>query len=61
MADTENHALREVDFKSNMVRTLAGNGYQGSDYKGGGKGKNQQLSSPWDVALGAQVKYCNML
>lgn len=55
MADTENHALREVNLKSGMVKTLAGNGYQGLDYKGGQKGTNQQLSSPWDVVLDAEV------
>ncbi|XP_043810523.1 protein SUPPRESSOR OF QUENCHING 1, chloroplastic-like isoform X3 [Manihot esculenta] len=32
-----------------MVRTLAGNGTKGSDYKGGGKGTTQLLNSPWDV------------
>ncbi|KAG8648320.1 hypothetical protein MANES_09G177500v8 [Manihot esculenta] len=49
VADTENHALREIDFVNEMVRTLAGNGTKGSDYKGGGKGTTQLLNSPWDV------------
>ncbi|KMZ74500.1 NHL repeat-containing protein 2 [Zostera marina] len=49
VADTENHALREIDFVNEMVRTLAGNGTKGSDYVGGGKGANQVLNSPWDV------------
>uniref|UniRef100_A0A7C9F066 Uncharacterized protein n=1 Tax=Opuntia streptacantha TaxID=393608 RepID=A0A7C9F066_OPUST len=49
VADTENHALREVDFVNDVVRTLAGNGTKGSDYRGGGKGTNQLLNSPWDV------------
>jgi len=31
------------------VRTLAGNGTKGSDYKGGGQGTDQVLNSPWDV------------
>ncbi|CAA6668888.1 unnamed protein product [Spirodela intermedia] len=35
VADTENHALREIDFVDESVRTLAGNGTKGSDYKGG--------------------------
>uniref|UniRef100_A0A6N2KCR3 Thioredoxin domain-containing protein n=1 Tax=Salix viminalis TaxID=40686 RepID=A0A6N2KCR3_SALVM len=35
VADTENHALREIDFVSEKVRTLAGNGTKGSDYQGG--------------------------
>ncbi|XP_010259233.1 PREDICTED: NHL repeat-containing protein 2 isoform X1 [Nelumbo nucifera] len=51
VADTENHALREIDFVSEKVRTLAGNGTKGSDYEGGGKGTTQLLNSPWDVCF----------
>ncbi|KAE8010352.1 hypothetical protein FH972_006727 [Carpinus fangiana] len=51
VADTENHALREIDFVSETVRTLAGNGSKGSDYRGGEKGTNQLLNSPWDVCF----------
>ncbi|KAG5232309.1 NHL repeat-containing protein [Salix suchowensis] len=51
VADTENHALREIDFVSEKVRTLAGNGTKGSDYQGGGKGTDQVLNSPWDVSF----------
>ncbi|KAI4301696.1 hypothetical protein L6164_034947 [Bauhinia variegata] len=51
VADTENHALREIDFVREKVRTLAGNGTKGSDYTGGGKGTNQLLNSPWDVCF----------
>ncbi|KAK3151437.1 hypothetical protein QOZ80_3AG0245870 [Eleusine coracana subsp. coracana] len=50
VADTENHALREINFVDETVRTLAGNGTKGSDYKGGGQGTNQVLNSPWDVS-----------
>lgn len=32
---------REIDFVKESVRTLAGNGTKGSDYKGGGKGTSQ--------------------
>lgn len=49
VADTENHALREIDFANESVRTLAGNGVKGSDYRGGRKGTSQVLNSPWDV------------
>ncbi|CAA7055136.1 unnamed protein product [Microthlaspi erraticum] len=49
VADTENHALREIDFVNETVRTLAGNGTKGSDYQGGRKGTSQLLNSPWDV------------
>ncbi|KAK7337681.1 hypothetical protein VNO77_18266 [Canavalia gladiata] len=50
VADTENHALREIDFVNEKVRTLAGNGTKGSDYIGG-KGDTQVLNSPWDVCF----------
>ncbi|KAK9086263.1 hypothetical protein Syun_028657 [Stephania yunnanensis] len=51
VADTENHALREIDFVNESVHTLAGNGTKGSDYVGGGKGSTQVLNSPWDVCF----------
>ncbi|XP_024977905.1 protein SUPPRESSOR OF QUENCHING 1, chloroplastic [Cynara cardunculus var. scolymus] len=51
VADTENHALRVIDFVNEVVETLAGNGTKGSDYKGGGKGTSQLLNSPWDVCF----------
>ncbi|KAL3690719.1 hypothetical protein R1sor_004370 [Riccia sorocarpa] len=51
VADTENHAVREIDFVNEKVRTLAGNGEKGSDYKGGKRGSAQVLNSPWDVSL----------
>ncbi|PON69654.1 HAD hydrolase, subfamily IA [Parasponia andersonii] len=51
VADTENHALREIDFVNETVRTLAGNGSKGSDYQGGDKGSSQLLNSPWDVCF----------
>ncbi|KAL0793673.1 hypothetical protein Bca101_065050 [Brassica carinata] len=33
VADTENHALRVIDFVNERVETLAGNGTKGSDYQ----------------------------
>ncbi|CAI9786151.1 unnamed protein product [Fraxinus pennsylvanica] len=51
VADTENHALRVIDFVNEMVQTLAGNGTKGSDYKGGGSGSTQLLNSPWDLCF----------
>ncbi|KAG6555690.1 hypothetical protein Mapa_002927 [Marchantia paleacea] len=56
VADTENHAVREIDFVNEKVRTLAGNGEKGSDYKGGKKGSSQVLNSPWDVCLDSSCK-----
>lgn len=51
VADRGNHALRAIDLPTGIVRTLAGCGEQGFDYKGGKKGKSQHLSSPWDLAF----------
>lgn len=51
VADAENHALRYVDLKKKEVITLAGNGNQGRDHRGGNKGRDQELSTPWDVCV----------
>ncbi|KAI4459761.1 nhl repeat-containing protein 2 [Holotrichia oblita] len=51
VADTENHAIRRIDLKNNKVETLIGNGTQGHDRVGGEKGKEQLVSSPWDLSL----------
>ncbi|AIC14192.1 NHL repeat-containing protein [Nitrososphaera viennensis EN76] len=50
VADTENHALREIDISAKTVRTLAGDGRQGAWISGAQDGKMTQLSSPWDLA-----------
>ena len=50
VADTENHALREIDLASKTVRTLAGNGRQGHWMSGAQTGRTTQLSSLWDLA-----------
>lgn len=51
VADTENHALREIDLSNAKVTTLAGNGRQGPWVSAGGKGIDVSLSSPWDVTI----------
>ncbi|XP_067008617.2 NHL repeat-containing protein 2 [Anabrus simplex] len=51
VADTENHAIREINLKTLRVTTVAGNGTQGSDYTGGGLKVEQKLSSPWDLCI----------
>lgn len=51
VADTKNHAVRTIDLDTGSVSTLAGNGTQGYDRKGGGKGTAQKLASPWALAL----------
>jgi len=51
VADAENHALRVVDLKARRVSTLVGNGMQGRDYQGGKGGREQPISTPWDVLV----------
>lgn len=51
VADTKNHAIREIDLASGVTRTVVGNGEQGRDRRGGRAGRDQELNSPWDVAL----------
>lgn len=55
VADTDNHAIRKIDLKNGLVETIAGNGAQGNDRKGGNIGKKQVISSPWDVVLYERV------
>lgn len=50
VADTENHALRKIDFVNHKVETIAGNGEQSHEiFHGSGKGLETQLNSPWDL------------
>jgi sugar lactone lactonase YvrE len=56
VADNKNHAVRAIDLGSGAVRTLAGNGQQGRDYRGGKSGRDQPLNSPWDLALSPDRK-----
>ncbi|XP_062563947.1 NHL repeat-containing protein 2 isoform X2 [Armigeres subalbatus] len=51
VADNENHAIRKIDLKSQQVTTVVGNGMQGCDRIGGKVGRDQIISSPWDVAV----------
>ena len=45
------HFVR-IDLTSHCVSTLAGTGRQGEDKIGGHFGIEQEISSPWDLALG---------
>ncbi|XP_065157297.1 NHL repeat-containing protein 2 [Atheta coriaria] len=51
VADTENHAIRKIDFTSGTVSTIAGNGVQSNDTDGGKIGTQQGISSPWDLEV----------
>jgi thiol-disulfide isomerase/thioredoxin len=50
VADTENHALRKIDFTTERVETVAGTGEQSHEIgPRSGKGLEIQLNSPWDL------------
>ena len=51
VADAENHALRKIDLVKKTVTTVAGDGTQGRDYSGGKRGREQLISTPWDVIV----------
>ena len=52
VADTENHAIREVNMRARTVRTIAGTGYQSRrPFHPGGPGPQVDLNSPWDLVL----------
>lgn len=51
VADTENHAIRRVNFASRQVTTIAGNGEQAEFLSQGGVGTQARLNSPWDLVL----------
>ncbi len=50
VADTENHAIRKIDFTTERVETVAGTGEQSHEIgPRSGKGLEIQLNSPWDL------------
>ncbi|MCC5620439.1 thioredoxin-like domain-containing protein [Nostoc sp. CHAB 5715] len=50
VADTENHTLRRVDLKRQVVETIAGTGEQSRNiHPHGGAGLETALNSPWDL------------
>ncbi|MBE9029227.1 redoxin domain-containing protein [filamentous cyanobacterium LEGE 11480] len=52
IADTGNHAIRQVDLWAQQVTTIAGNGTQSPTiYPYGGRAKEIPLNSPWDLVL----------
>ncbi len=53
VADTNNHAIRAVNLVERAVSTAAGTGRQGYTRSGSGPARTTDLSSPWDVAAGA--------
>lgn len=50
VADTENHTLRQVDFNTQVVKTIAGTGKQSYQIvPHGGAALETPLNSPWDL------------
>ncbi len=60
VADTENHAIREIDLKKRTVKTLAGTGHQARQYNVEGTGTSVALNSPWDVLKIGDLLYIAM-
>ena len=61
VADTENHAVRAIDFDKRTVTTIAGTGKQASRIdRLGGQGKQTELNSPWDLVLHDGMLYIAM-
>lgn len=51
VADTDNHAIRIVDFETEMVTTLMGSGVQAKFGATGGAIDSAKLNSPWDIVV----------
>lgn len=61
IADTNNHAIRQIDLANGTVETLVGTGQQATSYPPvGGTAPNIDLSSPWDVVLHDGILYIAM-
>ncbi|WP_414563803.1 MULTISPECIES: thioredoxin-like domain-containing protein [unclassified Anabaena] len=61
VADTENHSLRKVDLKHQIVETIAGTGEQSCNiHPHGGTGLEIALNSPWDLVKVGNILYIAM-
>ena len=60
VADTKNHAIREVDLANQNVKTRGGTGEQAVSFHQGGVGTGVALNSPWDLALHDDILYIAM-
>ena len=60
IADTENHQIRTVDLVKKSVATLSGTGKQASFRSNGGKIRQAELNSPWDLCVVDGVLYVAM-
>ncbi|MHC5849207.1 thioredoxin-like domain-containing protein [Nostoc sp.] len=61
VADTENHSLRRVDLKRQIVETIAGIGEQSRNiHPHGGAGLETALNSPWDLVKVGNILFIAM-
>lgn len=62
VADTENHAIREIDLKKKSVKTIAGTGQKGVYLNFGTEypARSTGLNSPWDLASDGKIIYIAM-
>lgn len=58
VADTKNHAIRQVDWSNGKVTTLAGTGVQARVFNVAGT--EVVLNSPWDLIAREKVLYIAM-
>lgn len=60
VADTENHQIRTIDLARKTVATLSGTGQQAHFRSQGGKIRQAELNSPWDLCVVDGVLYVAM-
>ncbi|MGC8559055.1 MAG: thioredoxin-like domain-containing protein [Phycisphaerae bacterium] len=60
VADTNNHLIRAINLKTDIVRTILGTGSEVFDFAGGGKGTQQGINSPWALAGRGHTLYIAM-
>jgi DNA-binding beta-propeller fold protein YncE len=60
VADTENHAIRQVELANGSVTTIAGTGQQARRYVSRGAALETDLTSPWDVVVVGGVLFIAM-
>lgn len=60
VADTENHLIRRINFKTRTVETIAGTGKQTMEASKAGPARTIALSSPWDLQIVGGVLFIAM-